>query len=388
MSKLRMIHWLGAGVLTVALVFPLPAQEGPTKIKVIVENASIRLKPSLDSEAIEENIAVGTIYNSDKKVGEWYEIKFESRLGIALLGYVHEMYVEALGEAAAPPPEVRQPERRPEPPPVSDLEGAGADKLEIFIGGGMGFGSFLNQATNYMDDWTLGFVNGHEEGEIKHKVNNPFGLGLSVGYFLSESLGFRVRLDPGFGQKISGGQSLYAVDYSGWGDMISYGDEWDVSGSLSVMPLSFDLVYRFPSSSFCPYINAGLSMFLGSFKADTTVGWGYAWYVTYPTVMTIDYAKVAASIDEKLNGLGANLGAGFDLRLGAGLAVTLDAAYFLGGKKDLGWYVAPGQYDFVKHAGASVNFDQAAAQHLSDVLGSVQVSLSFFKVLIGIKLFL
>jgi hypothetical protein len=213
------------------------------------------------------------------------------------------------------------------------------------------------------------------------------GLGLSVGYFLSEGLGFRVRLDPGFGQKISGGRSLYAVDFSGWGDMISYGDEWDVSGSLSILPVSFDLVYRFPSSSFCPYVNAGLSMFLGSFKADTTVGWGFAWYVG-PSTMTIDYAEVAASIDEKLNGLGANLGAGFDLRLGAGLAVTLDAVYFLGKKSELGWYVAPGQYNFVKHTGTYVDFNENTAQRLSDVLGSVQVSLSFFKVLIGIKLFL
>jgi len=387
MSKHRTVQWLWAGLLTLALVFPLLAQGNGTKIKVIVENASIRLKPSLESEAIEENIAVGTIYNSDKKVGEWYEIKTPSRLGVALLGYIHEMYVEVLAEAIAPQPEVRQPERRPEPPPVSDLAGAGANKLEIFVGGGMGFGSFLNQATNYMDDWTIGFVNGHEEGEIKHKVNNPFGLGLSVGYFLSEGLGFRLRLDPGFGQKISGGQSLYAVDFSGWGDMISYGDEWDVSGSLSVMPLSFDLVYRFPSSSFCPYVNAGLSMFLGSFKADTTVGWGLAWEVG-PSTMTIDYAKVAASIDEKLNGLGFNLGAGFDLRLGAGLAVTLDAAYFLGKKSDFGWNVAPGLYDFKYHSGVSANFGQNTAQRLSDVLGSVQVSLSFFKVLVGIKLLL
>jgi hypothetical protein len=387
MSKHRTVQWFWAGLLTLALVFPLLAQGNGTKIKVIVENASIRLKPSLESEAIEENIAVGTIYNSDKKVGEWYEIKTPSRLGVALLGYIHEMYVEVLAEAIAPQPEVRQPERRLEPPPVSDLAGAGANKLEIFVGGGMGFGSFLNQATNYMDDWTIGFVNGHEEGEIKHKVNNPFGLGLSVGYFLSEGLGFRLRLDPGFGQKISGGQSLYAVDFSGWGDMISYGDEWDVSGSLSVMPLSFDLVYRFPSSSFCPYVNAGLSMFLGSFKADTTVGWGFAWEVG-PSTMTIDYAKVAASIDEKLNGLGFNLGAGFDLRLGAGLAITLDAAYFLGKKSDFGWNVAPGLYDFKYHSGVSANFGQNTAQRLSDVLGSVQVSLSFFKVLVGIKLLL
>jgi outer membrane protein W len=387
MSKLRMIHWLGAGVLTLALVFPLLAQEGPTKIKVIVENASIKLKPALDSEAIEENIPVGTIYTAEKKVGEWYEIKFESSLGVALLGYIHEMYVEALGEVIAPQPEVRQPERRPEPTPLPNLLAAGAPRMEIFAGGGMGFGSFLNQSTAYVDNWTVGFVNGHDEGEIKHKVNNPFGLGLSFSYFFSEGLGFRLRVDPNLGQKISEGKSSYAVDFTGGGSTYSYVDEWAVSGSLSAMPLSFDLVYRFPSGMFSPYVNAGLSYFLASFKTDTTVGWGYAWYIG-PSTMTIDYAQVPASIDEQLSGLGFNLGAGFDLRLGAGLAVTVDAAYFLGKKSDLGWYVAPGQYDYKYHSGDSINFSQGTAQHLSDILGTVQVNLSFFKILVGIKLLL
>jgi outer membrane protein W len=387
MSRLRMIHWLGAGVLILALVVPLPAQEGPTKIKIVVENASIRLKPSLDSEAIEENIPVGTIYTAEKKVGEWFEIKFESRLGVALLGYIHEMYVEVLGEAALPPPEVRQPERRPEPSPLPELLGAGARRMEIFAGGGMGFGSFLNPSTSYVDSYTISFVDGVDQEEIRHKLKNPFGLGLSFGYFFSQGLGLRVRVDPNFGQNISGGQSLFTVDFTGGGSAFSYSDEWAVSGSLSALPLSFDLVYRFPSGMFSPYFNAGLSYFLASFKADTTVGWGYAWYIG-PSTMTIDYAQVPASIDEKLSGLGFNLGAGFDLRLGAGLAVTVDVAYFLGKKSDLDWSVAPGQYYFKYHPGESIGFTENVAQQLSSAMGTVQVNLSFFKILVGIKLLL
>ncbi len=89
-------------MMVLALALPLTCQESGGKVKVVVENASIRLKPSLDSEAIEENIPVGTVYASNKKTGEWYEIKFESKLGVALLGYIHEMYVEFVGEAAPP----------------------------------------------------------------------------------------------------------------------------------------------------------------------------------------------------------------------------------------------------------------------------------------------
>ena len=379
--------------MVLALALPLTCQESGGKVKVVVENASIRLKPSLDSEAIEENIPVGTVYAANKKTGEWYEIKFESKLGVALLGYIHEMYVEFVGEAAPPEPEVKQPEvrqpevRQPERPPQPEVPRLGNPKMEVFLGGGLGLGSFLNESTSYVDDWTIGFVNGHEEGEIKHKVNTPFGLGLSASYFLTEGLGIRLRLDPGFGQKISGGQSLYSVNFfGGWGSL-PYSDEWNVSGSLSALPLSLDLVYRFPAGMLTPYVNAGVSYFLASFKADTTVGWGYAWYLTYPTLMTAGYAEVPASIDEKLNKVGFNLGAGFDFHLGPSLAVTMDVAYFLGGKSDLGWSVAPGTYPFATHSGVSIAFDQATAQRLSDLLGTVRISLSFLKIVAGIKLF-
>lgn len=386
MSKHRTIKWIWAGLLTLALVFPLLAQGNGTKIKVIVTNASIRLKPSLDSEAIEENITVGTIYTSDKKVGEWYEIKFESRLGVALLGYIHEMYVEALGQATVPPPERREPERRPEPPApvVSEVR---LENIEIFAGAGMGFGSFLNEATHYSNDWISGFVTGHEEGDIQHKMNSPLGLGISFSYFFSEGLGLRLRVDPGFGQNISDSSSLYSADYSWSGGGDSIQTQWDTSGSLSVLPLSFDLVYRFPSGMFSPYINAGLSFFLASFKADSTVGYANAWYIGAST-MTYDYLDVPISIDEKMDGLGFNVGAGLDFHLGPGLAVTVDAAYFMGKSADFNWYIAPGDYYYNNHPAVYTPFSDSYAQGYSELLGKVKVSLSFFKILVGIKLFL
>jgi hypothetical protein len=391
MSTPRSVQWLWAGLLTLALVFPLLAQGNGTKIKVTVENASIRLKPSLDSEAIEENIPVGFIYTSDKKVGEWYEIKFESKLGVALLGYIHEMYVEVVGEAVpAQPevtaPEVRQPERRPAPPTPAVSE-IGFEKIEIFAGAGMGFGSFLNDSSHYVEDWSSGFVTGHEEGDIQHKMKSPLGAGLFFSYFFSEGLGLRLRVDPGFGQKISDSQSLYTADFSWSGGADSYQTQWDTTGSLSVLPLSFDLVYRFPSGMISPYINAGISYFVASFKADSTVGWANAWYIG-PSTMTIDYAPIPISIDEKLDGLGFNVGAGLDFHLGPGLALTLDAAYFMGKSADFNWYVAPGDYYYNYNTTNYSIFDDSYAQIFSESLGKVKVTLSFFKILVGIKLFL
>jgi hypothetical protein len=138
---------------------------------------------------------------------------------------------------------------------------------------------------------------------------------------------------------------------------------------------------------FSPYINAGVSYFLASFKADSTVGYGNAWY-TGPITMALDHTEIPISIDEKLDGLGFNVGAGIDFHLGPGLALTLDAAYFMGKSGDFNWYIAPGDYYYTYDPTKYSSFSDSDAQSFSELLGKVKVSLSFFKILVGIKLFL
>ena len=64
------------------------------KIKVVVENASIRLKPDATSEIIEKT-SIGRTFEAEEKKGEWYKIRFSSKLGVMITGYIHEKYVEA-----------------------------------------------------------------------------------------------------------------------------------------------------------------------------------------------------------------------------------------------------------------------------------------------------
>ena len=117
------------------------------------------------------------------------------------------------------------------------------------------------------------------------------------------------------------------------------------------------------------------------------MGYANAWYVG-PSTMTIDYADIPVSIDEKMSGLGFNVGAGLDFHLGPGLAVTVDAAYFMGKSADFNWYVAPGDYYYNYHPTTYTPFSDSYAQGYSELVGKVKVSLSFFKILVGIKLFL
>lgn len=83
------------------LLLPAAARCEKQKVKVVVEKASIRLKPNLESEVI-ASPTVDTIFDVEKKIGEWFEIKFYSKIGVLITGYVHQMFVELVRERAVP----------------------------------------------------------------------------------------------------------------------------------------------------------------------------------------------------------------------------------------------------------------------------------------------
>jgi hypothetical protein len=101
--------------LIIALfILPSIGRAEEQKVKVVVEKASIRLEPSTKSEII-SSPAVGAIYDVERKIGEWYEIKFYSKIGVLITGYIHQMFVEVVSEEAAPKPKVPQKSGKREP---------------------------------------------------------------------------------------------------------------------------------------------------------------------------------------------------------------------------------------------------------------------------------
>jgi hypothetical protein len=378
-------------LLAMALALPLSAQG--TKIKVIVENASIRLKPSLDSEAIEESVAVNTVFTAEKKVGEWYEVKFESNVGVLLIGYIHEMYVEVLAEEAPQPP-VKEEEklavreaRRPEPMLPT---GYGAKKMEIFLGGGAGFGSFLNASTVYSyhfgTDYTGTLLYADEAGQVSHKAGGPMGLGFSLANFFVGGFGLRLRVDFNFSQSLTG-DSGYSVTWEWW-NRGPYTDEngWDMTGSLSVIPISLNAVYKFDLGMISPYISAGPSFFLAKLNADSTLGCATTWL--YGGYVYLDYFAIPMFVDESLNGIGFNIGAGLDVALSPSFALTIDAAYFIKGETKVKWDFRPGEFDSHINDGWTWTLSKSDLTDILDYIPDLSVNLSFFKIQVGLKILL
>lgn len=72
------------------------------KIKVKVEEAIIRLRSQTDSETV-GNASLGTVFDPERKVGEWYEVSFRDESGFIITGFIHESEVDMFVEIERTP---------------------------------------------------------------------------------------------------------------------------------------------------------------------------------------------------------------------------------------------------------------------------------------------
>ncbi len=68
------------------------SQESTLKLKVVTEQANIRLEPDIASVIVRQ-VPQGTILEFTGKEGEWYTVKLTSKEGAAVSGFVHESLV-------------------------------------------------------------------------------------------------------------------------------------------------------------------------------------------------------------------------------------------------------------------------------------------------------
>lgn len=92
---------LGAAVLfSLPGLFALGSTAAPFRVKVIVDNASIKATPEISGQTL-ANAPLGTVLDVELKRGEWYKIK-TTKGGTEITGYIHELLVEELAEGETP----------------------------------------------------------------------------------------------------------------------------------------------------------------------------------------------------------------------------------------------------------------------------------------------
>jgi len=381
--------WGLASVLFIVLaVWPAPAPADDTggKIKVIVENAPLRVKPAMDSEVLAEGVPLGTVFNIGNKIGEWYEVRYQSKMGVMITGYIHEMYAEIVpAESKAAPASTT-----PSAPSAYKLVRDTGRRFELGLGFGLGFGSFLPDASGYSKtEGPIGiYQNITQEAAIGHKMQNPIGLGLSLSYYFVGGFGLKLRADLNFKQTLDTAKSEYVLNWTqivppfGPNELV---ESWAVAGDMSLTTFSLDLVYKLDRTGmFQPYLNAGVSLFTGKANLSTTQGTSLTW--AFAGTPYIDYFDIPLNIPEtSLGSVGFNAGLGADIYFTPNIGLNLDAVYFMGKTFDLLWTPVPGTYPANLNSGWSVAATEEYLQRISDGLGPLKLSTSFFKVMLGLK---
>ncbi|HAV41038.1 MAG TPA: hypothetical protein DCW97_01320 [Acidobacteria bacterium] len=107
MTERKKIRWcLIMSVLSLGWsALDLPGQNQNLRVRVVSEQANIRVKPDISSEMLFQ-VPEGTEFQAEKKEGEWFLVLFEKADGTSGQGYIHESLVEVItpagGEQVAP----------------------------------------------------------------------------------------------------------------------------------------------------------------------------------------------------------------------------------------------------------------------------------------------
>jgi outer membrane protein W len=167
-------------------------------------------------------------------------------------------------------------------------------------------------------------------------------------------------------------------------------------GQMTAVPLCLNIAARLSGDGFAVRASGGLSLFLNSFLGGMTGGveaiepvWKSGVGDPPGQVLAdekLDALKVPLTTpDTTWTAIGANFGAGFDVRIAKRVALSVEARYFLCPAKAFAWDWTPGVYPGITGAIVSWNFTADAASAAGRMTTSLNVNPSFFQVSAGIR---
>lgn len=246
------------------------------KVKVIVDDANIRLKPDLTSQIVAQ-VPLGSILQAQGKKGEWYLVNLPAdEKGFVVSGYIHQSIVQPMVESYQAAPQVQQPAQQSAPPQVQQPTYAPAG-VEIEPKSGIGVRAGYSMLSEDL-----------------------YGGGLMYG------ANFSIGINKFLAVEISGLRFQSDVE----------GDAAGLSkGKLTVMPIQLSIQIRFPANpQFIPYVHGGGGFYMNSFTVDSTV--------------TDDWEGLGFTIEEEVeNKIGFHFGAGIDYFFTENIAFNADFRY-------------------------------------------------------------
>ena len=290
-------------------ILPTFIQAAKQTIRVVVENASIRLKPEMESDII-ENPPVGSVFSVEKKVGEWYEIRFPSTVGILITGYIHEMLVEVEKETPKPKrvvtPQPRREPIRPAPPPRMPLKPKQAMTFNIGLGG-------LFHLIQAGYDYEYTFIAYEEQAKISDSLENASGIGfdLGLGFFAIPS----VEITAGINYVSKSLAGTYGFDLPNmfiWNDIAH--SEATADAKFTAMIFNFGFNFHFMTEgSVRPYAGGGISYVNAKMDLVEDMMYRETFYSDWSHTIEITEVQFTEESISKL---------GFNIKVGANFAIS------------------------------------------------------------------
>ncbi|MDI6845193.1 MAG: hypothetical protein QME28_03555 [Candidatus Saccharicenans sp.] len=192
------------------------AQAAKIRLRVVAEQANIRVKPDIGSEMLWQ-VAGGTDLLAEKKEGEWYLVTLEKPDGSRIRGYVHESLVEEISTekkstvmrlpAEKVTEKVSAPEKTVAVVEMSRVKTEKEFSLFLFGGGSYLSPAELNQAAQGVTDYYLIALNSGKKVSLG-------GLHPAWSYGLDFFYHFYPQLSLGLGFDYQQGSKYSSVDFT------------------------------------------------------------------------------------------------------------------------------------------------------------------------------
>ena len=275
-------------VCAIVLLLALAVVADAAVIKVKVQTANVRQKPDVTS-AVLSRVSMGAMFESSKKLGNFYEISVTDNSGNLVTGYLSTDVCEEVGAApAAPtaPAQVQRPQVAPTPPAGTKKAGG------FFIGAGLVMSNFTYDADTQklLDD-----------SKITKKMRMGFQVGGGYELPISENL----AIVPAIFYSTMG----HKMDYTYNNTTYTGTESW----SSLFIPIDVKLSFNGPFVTVGPYLGYILSAKYISSQGDTED-------MLNPSSGTSSVKRLH---------FGISLGAGIDLDL-SGMVLSVKAGYQLG----------------------------------------------------------
>ena len=390
------VKTMAAVLILIGCCLSLQAYSSAEKIRIIVPQANVRLKPNAESLAILQ-VPAGTVLTAERYDENWFKTSLPpDKDGFVATGFLKvtdvEIYAEekpAVKEEA--PPVVDKPAAQPAlpaqpvppPPPADPVAGPGK-------------GFFLNLQASFaslskIDDATFSRVptysymntirdNGTLTSALK---SSTFGGEFGLGYFFSDKLGIGLSANYFPSRTIDITSSyVFTWKFNSSSSLQTDSNTWSSSGTMSSMPISLNLLFRLALSakSFL-ILQAGPSLFLTNTSMTAKTGYGVAQqssFIIYPYIYTttyVDWYPLNIANNLKKTIVGFNAGVQFEQKISPSIGLLLSGRYYSAPAQSTNWVLVPDTY-YTGHLG---NLSRSIASDKSNLpeMPTITTTLNF-----------